>query len=139
MLRDRANLSTAFGKLANATNQLSSGLRINSASDDAAGLAIRELMRSDISTLNQGVRNANVSKDKIRAQLGALGNRLANTVTNLQVQSQNLQAAEAQISDLDAATEMTEFVREQILTQSAVAMLSQANNLPKMALQLLSS
>ena len=83
------------------------------------------------------IQNAIVSKDKIRASIGALENRLANTVTNLQVQSQNLQSAESQISDVDVATEMTEFVREQILTQSAVAMLSQANNLPKMALQLL--
>jgi len=40
-------------------------------------------------------------------------------------------------TDTDVATEMTSFVREQILTQSAVAMLSQANSLPKMALQLI--
>ncbi|MBF0481913.1 MAG: hypothetical protein HQK81_13330 [Desulfovibrionaceae bacterium] len=83
------------------------------------------------------INNAIVSKDKIRASLGALENRLQNTVTQLQVQSQNLQSAESQISDVDVATEMTEFVREQILTQSAVAMLSQANSLPKMALQLM--
>ncbi|MDQ7831092.1 MAG: flagellin, partial [Desulfovibrionaceae bacterium] len=42
-----------------------------------------------------------------------------------------------QISDVDVATEMTEFVRQQILTQAAVAMLSQANSLPRMALQLM--
>jgi len=83
------------------------------------------------------IQNAIVSKDKIRAALGALQNRLQNTITNLQVQSENLQAAESRISDVDVATEMTEFVREQILTQSAVAMLSQANSLPKMALQLM--
>ncbi|MBF0481915.1 MAG: hypothetical protein HQK81_13320 [Desulfovibrionaceae bacterium] len=83
------------------------------------------------------IQNAIVSKDKIRASLGALENRLANTITNLQIQSQNLQAAESQISDVDVATEMTEFVRSQILTQAATAMLTQANSLPKMALQLI--
>jgi flagellin len=83
------------------------------------------------------IQDAIVSKDKIRANLGALENRLANTVTNLQIQSQNLQGAESQISDVDVATEMTEFVREQILTQSATAMLAQANSLPKIALQLI--
>ncbi|WP_268885709.1 flagellin, partial [Fundidesulfovibrio magnetotacticus] len=63
--------------------------------------------------------------------------RLENTVQNLQIQAENLQAAESQISDVDVAEEMTSFVRSQILTQSAIAMLSQANSLPKMAMQLL--
>ncbi|MYL81695.1 flagellin [Desulfovibrio aerotolerans] len=279
------NLNNSYSALSTSTQRLSSGLRINTAADDAAGLAIRELMRADISATNQGVRNANdaismiqtadgalqivdeklirmkelaeqastgtytsdqrliidseyqamaseitrianatdfngiyllngnlsgdthsgsglvatgklkvhfgsgnsssedyyyvqignstasafgvgigagagaqgksistqelaqkaldalktaiVSKDKIRANLGALQNRLENTISNLQVQSENLQAAESQISDVDVATEMTQFVRNQILTQSAVAMLSQANSMPKMAMQLI--
>ena len=70
------------------------------------------------------INNAIVSKDIIRANLGALQNRLSNTVSNLEIQAQNLQAAESQISDVDVATEMTQYVREQILTQSAVAMAS---------------
>lgn len=84
------------------------------------------------------VNNAVVSKDKIRAHLGALQNRLENTITNLNIQAENLQAAESRISDVDVATEMTEFVRQQILAQSAVAMLAQANTLPQMAMQLIS-
>ena len=83
------------------------------------------------------INNAIVSKDKIRAHLGAIQNRLENTVTNLTVQSENLQAAESRIRDVDVATEMTNFVRNQVLTQSAVAMLSQANSMPQMALQLI--
>ena len=83
------------------------------------------------------INNAIVSKDKIRAHLGAMQNRLENTVTNLTVQSENLQAAESRIRDVDVATEMTNFVRNQVLTQSAVAMLSQANSMPQMALQLI--
>jgi len=84
-----------------------------------------------------GIENAIISKDKIRANLGALQNRLENTISNLQIQSENLQAAESRISDVDVSSEMTEFVRQQILTQAAVAMLSQANSLPRMAMQLL--
>ena len=83
------------------------------------------------------ITNAVVSKDKIRAHLGALQNRLENTISNLTTQSQNLQAAESRISDVDVATEMTSFVRNQILTQSAVAMLSQANSMPQMAMKLI--
>ena len=83
------------------------------------------------------VDKAIVSKDKIRASLGALQNRLENTVSNLQAQAENLQSAESRISDVDVASEMTRFVREQILTQSSVAMLSQANSMPKMAMQII--
>jgi len=279
------NLTSHYSNLSTSTQRLSTGLRVNSAADDAAGLAIRELMRTDIKALQQGVRNANdaisliqtadgalgiidekltrmkelaeqastgtydstqrlmieseyqamaseitrianatdfngihlldgnlsgdthtgstmtstgkmkvhfgtandsaedyyyiqigtstasalgvgnettagragatistqeaaqkalvaitnavVSKDKIRAHLGALQNRLENTVSNLTTQAENLQAAESRISDVDVATEMTQFVRNQILTQSSVAMLSQANSMPKMAMQLI--
>ena len=83
------------------------------------------------------IENAIVSKDNIRANLGALQNRLENTISNLQIQSENLSAAESRISDVDVSKEMTNFVRNQILTQSAVSMLSQANGLPRMAQQLL--
>lgn len=283
------NLSQTYGRLAVSTRRLSSGLRVGTAADDAAGLAIRELMRADIAAFNQGIRNANdaismiqtadgalqvvdeklirlkelaeqaatgtygsaqrliidseyqamaseitrianatdfngiyllngnlsgsvhngaglvstgrikihfgtsndsaedyyyvtignatasalgigltadtgaaryiggasistqsaaqnamsglnaaiISKDKIRASLGALQNRLQNTISNLQISAENLQAAESRISDVDVATEMTEFVRNQILTQAAVAMLAQANSLPQMAMRLI--
>ena len=83
------------------------------------------------------IDNAIISKDKIRASLGALQNRLENTVSNLQTQAENLPSAESRISDVDVASEMTQFVRQQILTQSSVAMLSQANSMPKMAMQII--
>jgi flagellin len=76
-------------------------------------------------------------KDKVRADIGALQNRLENTITNLEIQVESLQASESRISDVDVATEMTEFVRNQVLAQAAVSMLSQANSLPQMALSLL--
>ena len=279
------NLGSSYQGLARSVQRLSSGLRINSSADDAAGLAIREIMRADIAALNQGVRNANdaisllqtadgalgiideklirmkelaeqaatgtynsdqrlmidseyqamaseitrianatdfngvallngnlssssfngagltasgklkihfgtandsaedyyyvaigeatasalgignssttggdgyaistqeaaqkaldginkaiISKDKIRASLGATQNRLENTISNLQIQAENLQSAESRISDVDVASEMTNFVRNQVLTQAAIAMLSQANSLPQMALRLM--
>ncbi len=81
-----------------------------------------------------GINNAIISKDTTRAHLGALQNRFENTISNLTTQAENLQAAESRISDVDVATEMTQFVRNQILTQSAVAMLSQANSMPQMAM-----
>ena len=67
------NLNSHYKALSTSTQRLSSGLRINSAADDAAGLAIRELMRSDITTLNQGVRNANDAISLIQTADGAMG------------------------------------------------------------------
>ena len=93
--------------------------------------------QEDAQNALEAISDAIEAKDKIRARLGALQNRLENTISNLNIQAENLQAAESRISDVDVSTEMTEFVRQQILTQSAVAMLSQANSLPQMAMQLI--
>ena len=275
------SLSFTYSRLATSVQRLASGLRVNSAQDDAAGLAVREMMRTDIRVMNQGVQNANDAisliqtadgafsvidekltrmkelaeqaatgtyttaqslimdsefqamaseitriamatdfngvklldgslsgtavtggagnqmkihfgtgnssaedyyyiridnstasalgvgagsgtgpgstistqsaaqaaleaidsavaiKDTIRANLGGIANRLANTISNLSIQAENLQAAESRISDVDVATEMTEFTRNQVLVQAAVAMLAQANTLPQLALKLL--
>ena len=118
-------------------NSTASALGVGNQSDPALGggysISTQEGAQSSLDAIN----NAIVSKDKIRASLGALQNRLENTITNLSIQAENLQAAESRISDVDVAQEMTEFVRNQILTQSAVAMLAQANQLPQMAMQLM--
>ena len=66
-------LGSHYNNLSKSVQRLSSGLRVNSAADDAAGLAIRELMRSDVTTLNQGVRNANDAISLIQTADGALG------------------------------------------------------------------
>ena len=71
------------------------------------------------------------SKDNARTTLGAYVNRLQNTILNLQVARENAVISESQIRDADIAAEMSEFVRTQILMQSGVAMLSQANMLPQ--------
>ena len=66
-------LTDHYSNLQTSTQRLSSGLRINSAADDAAGLAIRELMRTDVAALQQGVRNANDAISLIQTADGALG------------------------------------------------------------------
>ncbi len=66
------NLGISYNNLSTSVARLSSGLRINSAADDAAGLAIREMMRTDIRVLNQGVRNANDAMSLIQTADGAL-------------------------------------------------------------------
>ena len=65
-------LGISYDRLSTSVSRLASGLRINSAADDAAGLAIREMMRTDIRVLNQGVRNANDALSLIQTADGAL-------------------------------------------------------------------
>jgi flagellin len=78
-----------------------------------------------------------LAKDTARAHFGATINRLENTVSNLTIQAENIQAGESQISDVDVAFEMTQFINTQIKSQAAVAMLAQANTMPQMAITLL--
>lgn len=107
----------------------------NAADGDWAGAHVRTQSHAQESL--DAVQAAIERKDKIRASLGAYQNRLENTITNMEIYAENLQAAESRISDADMATEMTQFVRNQVLTQAAISMLSQANSLPQMALSLL--
>ncbi len=100
---------------------------------DGATISTQSLAQRALTILDRAI----ISKDSIRAHLGSIQVRLQNTIANLQVQNMNMQAAESQISDVDVSTEMTAYTRQQIITQAAVAMLSQANNLPRMALQLI--
>ncbi|UII55620.1 hypothetical protein LS684_18650 [Cytobacillus spongiae] len=72
-----------------------------------------------------------------RASLGALQNRLEHTINNLKVTHENLSSSESRIRDADMALEMTAFTKNNILNQSAQAMLAQANQLPQGVLQLL--
>ncbi len=71
------------------------------------------------------------SKDTERSRLGAFVNRLQYTVRNLQASRENDTASESMVRDADIAEEMSEFIRAQILMQSGIAMLSQANMIPQ--------
>ncbi|WP_050606981.1 flagellin [Clostridium niameyense] len=72
-----------------------------------------------------------------RANMGAVQNRLEHTINSDNNASENLQAAESRIRDVDMAKEMMNFTRTNILTQAAQAMLAQANQAPQGVLQLL--
>jgi len=83
------------------------------------------------------IDNAITQVSEQRGELGAVQNRLEHTVSNLEVASENLQAAESRIRDTDMAQEMTEFTTTQILEEAGTAMLAQANQAPQNVLQLL--
>lgn len=100
---------------------------------DGADIRTQSTAQAALGALDAAI----IKKDKIRADLGALQNRLENTITNISIQAENLQASESRISDVDVATEMTEFTRNNIMSQAATAMLSQANSLANLALSLL--
>ena len=72
-----------------------------------------------------------------RADIGAIVNRLEKAASNLSTAIENISSAESRIRDVDVAKESAELVRNQILQQSAGAILSQANTAPQIALQLL--
>ena len=72
-----------------------------------------------------------------RAQLGAVQSRLNFTNDQLNITKENLSSAISRVADVDVATEATNYARYQILVQSGTQMLTQANNLPNAALQLL--
>jgi len=77
------HLGQSYLQLAKSVERLSSGLRINSAKDDAAGLAVRELMRADIAVTQQGVRNAQDGISMLQTMEGAL-----QTVDNVLVRTE---------------------------------------------------
>lgn len=77
------------------------------------------------------------SINALRADLGALTNRLEHALSNQENQEQNMQAAESVIRDADFAYETSLFTRNQILSQSSTSMLAQANQIPQNVLSLL--
>ena len=90
-LNSQRNLNKSQRGLATALNRLSSGLRINSAKDDAAGLAISERFTSQIKGLNQAARNANDGISLAQTAEGALGevSNMLQRIRELAVQSAN--------------------------------------------------
>jgi flagellin len=103
-LNAQRNLTTSQNSLATALQRLSSGLRINSAKDDAAGLGIAERMSTQIRGLNQAARNANDGISLAQTGEGALG-EIANNlqrIRELAVQSANATNSSADRVALDA-------------------------------------
>ena len=88
---------------------------------------------SDISQIDSAINAVSAQ----RADFGAVQNRLEHTINNLSTYQENLTASESQIRDVDMASEMVEFTKDQILQQAGTSMLSQANQLPNSVLSLL--
>lgn len=94
-------------------------------------------INGDASTNLSAVQAAINTVSEVRANLGAVQNRLEHTINNLGTTAENLQAAESRIRDVDMAQEMMTFTKNNILQQAATAMLAQANQQPQGVLQLL--
>ena len=86
-----------------------------------------------IGTIDEAIKKIN----KQRADLGAYQNRMEFAVKGLDISSENLQASESRIRDVDMAKEMVDYTKNQILTQSGTAMLAQANQSTQSVLTLL--
>lgn len=99
----------------------------------------------DISTATKESAQNNLAKidnaikalSENRADMGALQNRLASTVSTLGIYEENLSAANSRIKDVDIASETSELTKSNILSQAGTAVLSQANNNSMSALKLL--
>jgi flagellin len=106
----------------------------------ALGLTKASLKVTDQDSAERTVMVVDAAIHKVssaRAKIGAVQNRLEHTISNLGVASENLTAAESRIRDVDMAKEMMQYTKQQILMQSANAMLAQANTIPQNVLQLL--
>src|SRR6201996_1910675 len=84
------------------------------------------------------IDDALIRVNSVRADLGALQNRLQSTINNLSISDENLSAANSRIRDTDFAEEVSEMTKNNILMQSGISVLSQANNTNSHALKLLS-
>src|SRR3954469_18368463 len=86
-----------------------------------------------LSTIDNAIKNVS----KIRADFGAVQNRLEHRLNNLATYQENLTASESRIRDVDMADEMTKFTKLNILQQAGTSMLAQANQAPQGVLSLL--
>lgn len=105
---------------------------------DAFGLGGISTTSKETSRENLDLLDAAISRlNDNRSTLGALQNRLTSTVNNMQIYTENLSAANSRIRDTDMATESSELVRNNILTQANISVLGQANMNPQAALKLI--
>lgn len=100
---------------------------------DKLSLSTQEDANAAIDKIDNAINKVSM----VRASFGAMQNRLEHKIANLDVNTENLTAAESRIRDTDMAAEMTNFTKNQILSQASQAMLAQANQLPQGVLQLL--
>ena len=130
------SMQLQIGDTADSFNQL----KVSIGDMSSAALGVDKV---DISTQDGAAKAIDIIRNAIdrvssqRASLGATQNRLEYTINNLDTASENLQAANSRIRDTDMAKMMMEYTKMNVLTQSAQAMLAQANQQPQSVLQLL--
>jgi len=113
---------------------------IDNMSSAALGLSTSTLKVTDQNSAERTIMVIDAAIHRVstaRAALGAIQNRLEHTIANLGVAAENLTAAESRIRDADMAKEMMQFTKQQILLQSSMSMLAQANAQPQQVLQLM--
>ncbi|MCP9456487.1 MAG: flagellin [Nitrospira sp.] len=130
------SFSIAIGFRSGTGNTLS--LDLNDITTTSLGLSSVNVSTSaNAASALANIDNAISAVATARAEYGSLQNRLEATIANLQVTSENLTAAESRIRDADIAYETSLFVKNQILVQTGISVLAQANTLPQNALALL--
>lgn len=100
---------------------------------DGVSVATKDDARSNLETIDKAMMTVNGS----RANLGALQNRLHSTVNNLEIQNENLSAANSRIRDADIATESANLAKNRILSEAGTSILSQTNSSMNSALKLI--
>jgi flagellin len=98
-----------------------------------ASVADKASAQNSLAAIDQAIANVTAT----RAEFGAMQNRLQSVINNLMISKENLSSANSRIRDMDMAEETTEMTKHQILMQSGVAVLGQANSSTKSALNLL--
>ena len=129
-------LTLQIGDTADPYNQLNVNIGdMHCASLGIAGISVAN--QTDAQNAISAIKNAINKVSDVRGTLGATQNRLDHTINNLSVMTENIQDAESTIRDTDVAEEMMAYTKNNILIQSAQAMLAQANQVPQGVLQLL--
>ena len=129
-----------IGINSNSNSQINLNEEMNLSAITSTALNIQNLSLTNIDAALTALAALNTAISSVaqgRGKVGAVQNRLTRTIANLSVTIENLQAAESSIRDADIAEEIAELTRNQILVQSATAMVGQANMIPQSILQLL--
>ena len=132
----KGGLTLQIGDTADQFNQMM--VSVGDMHTKALGIDTLDISEQDgAAAAIETIRDAINTVSSVRGDLGAVQNRLEHTQNNLSVMTENITDAESTIRDTDVAEEMMSYTKNNILIQSAQAMLAQANQVPQGVLQLL--
>ena len=129
LTQDTLSISTAFQKSTSSSLGISGTITVTSAGVFNDNSAARGFLDQIDTALGQVLTR--------RSQIGAIQNRLQSTIENISIAIENFEATNSRIRDLDIASETAKLTKNQILQQSALGILSQANQAPNLAMRLL--